>query len=252
MPDETKKSTRHRLAALGLSAGLLSGGAAGFLLTGSPSLAGAQDSASVSAQDATTTTVATTNSAPSGETPEANHSAGLTAALAPLVADGTLNQSQADAAVKAIIAAHPMGGRGGHGPDGPGGRGPGGPEGLEAAATVLGTTATELRTALGTDKSLADIAGEKGVEVSAVVDALYNAWLEHEATEVAAGQHTQAEVDARAADMKTRITEQVSTVRPVGGPGGRGGHGPGMGAPGQATGDQATADQAAATTTTEG
>lgn len=63
------------------------------------------------------------------------------------------------------------GGPGGHG-GGPGGRmGRGGP-GLDAAAEALGIETDELVTALKDGKTIADIAGEKGVDVNAVIDSM--------------------------------------------------------------------------------
>ena len=117
----------------------------------------------------------------------------------------------------------------GRGPGGPEGRGPGGPK-LEAAAKVLGVTAEELKTELST-KSLADIAKAKGVDITKVTDALTAEFKAHLDEEVASGEHTQAEADAKLAEFKTRVTDMVNNVRPAGAPEGRGpgGHGPGMG-----------------------
>ena len=86
-------------------------------------------------------------------------------ALAPLVANGTISQSQADAVIAALEAARPEGGPGfghgfGHGAD------------LEAAATAIGITEDELRTALQSGQSLAEIAQAHGVTPQAVIDAL--------------------------------------------------------------------------------
>ena len=110
------------------------------------------------------------------------------------------------------------------------GRGKGGPK-LEAAAKVLGITAEELKTELAT-KSLADVAKAKGVDIAKVTDALTAEFKAHLDEEVASGEHTQVEADAKLAEFKTRVTDMVNNVRPAGAPGGRGprGHGgPGMG-----------------------
>jgi lipoate-protein ligase A len=99
---------------------------------------------------------------------------------------------------------------------------------LEAVAKVLGVTAEELKTELAT-KSLADIAEAKGVDITKVTDALVAEFKVHLDEEVASGEHTQAEADAKLAEFKTRVTDMVNNVRPAGGPEGRGHGGPGMG-----------------------
>ena len=67
-------------------------------------------------------------------------------------------------------------------------------------------------------------------------------FTDKETAEVAAGEHTQAEVDAKIADFKTRLDDMVNGVRPAGGPGMggkgmRGGHGHGDGPMGDMDGD---------------
>jgi len=204
MATSPRITTRGKLAAVGLSAGLLAGGAAGFAFTGGATLAGAQD--------ATTTTEAPADSGATTPDQQAPHDH-LATVLAPLVENGTITQAQADAVIEAISAARPL-----HGPRDGGGR-----ErlrhGLEAAAKALDMTAAELRTALGDDKSIADVAEEKNVDIDTVIDAMYQSWLEAETAEVAEGVHTQAEVDARAPIVKERITESVDTVHPARGRG---------------------------------
>jgi lipoate-protein ligase A len=120
---------------------------------------------------------------------------------------------------------------------GHGGRGKGGPK-LEAAATVLGVTAEELKTELAT-KSLADVAKAKGVDITKVTDALVAEFKAHLDEEVASGEHTQVEADAKLAEFTTRVADMVNTVRPAGSPEGRGheGRGPrGHGGPGMGRG----------------
>jgi hypothetical protein len=102
-------------------------------------------------------------------------------------------------------------GRGGRGVD------------LSAAATALGITEDELRTALQDGKSLADVAADQGVDKQKVIDALVAAAKERLAAAVTAGDLTQAEADERSADLEARITEEVDEVH-EGGRGG-GGHG---------------------------
>lgn len=173
------------------------GGAAGAILS-FPSVSGAQTSS-----DSTSTATARPTAA---KVP-------LSDVIAGLVIDGTLTQSQADTVIAAIEAARPAGGRGG-----PGGRaGPG--MGLTAAATALGVTAAELRTAVQGGQTVAQVAASKGVDVQKVIDAMVAEYTAKEQAEVVTGEHTQAEVDAKIAGFPARATEIVNGTRPVGGPG---------------------------------
>lgn len=111
-----------------------------------------------------------------------------------------------------------------------------GPINLDNVAKVLGITTAELRTELQT-KSFATIAKEKNVDIQKVKDAITADVKAHLDEEVASGEHTQAEADAKLAKLKTRLDDIVNGVRPAGGPGmggrghhgGRGGRGHGMG-----------------------
>jgi hypothetical protein len=105
----------------------------------------------------------------------------------------------------------------------------GGGKGSEAVATVLGLTATELRTQLDAGKTLAQVATAQGVAVQRVIDAIVAEKQAHLAQEVASGELTQAQADAKSANITTKVTEMVNTVRPAKPAGGRGGHGRGRG-----------------------
>lgn len=202
----------NRLAVFGLTAGLLGGGAAGLLMTGT-TLASAQVS------DVTGTVAAP---AAGSATPAKGQWA--KSVLDGLVAKGTITQAQADEILAALNAARPA-----HGP----GKGPGrGFAKLDAAAKVLGMTVEDLRSALESGKSLAAVAGEKGIDVAKVVDALVAEFKAHLDQEVASGVHTQAEADQKLADARTRLEALVNGTAPAGGIGrGRHGHGPGFGGP---------------------
>ena len=228
----------RRLAVYGLTAGLLGGGAAGMLVTGT-TLASAQESGitgtvtdPAATTDSTTSDPGTTT-APAAPAPAAKPAKNdwAKATLDKLVADGTITQAQADKVLAALEAARPAKGPG-HGGPGRGGFGK-----LDAAASVLGMSVEDLRSALQGGKSLAAVAGEKGINVAKVVDALLAELKTHLAEHVSSGKNTQAEVDQMLADARTRIEAFVNGTAPAGGPGfgfggGRGGHhGPKGGAP---------------------
>jgi polyhydroxyalkanoate synthesis regulator phasin len=157
----------------------------------------------------------------------------ITDALSGLVSDGSLTQDQADEVAATLSEA----GVGGHG----GRHGDGGFD-LDAAATALGLSEDELRTALETDgATLAQVAEDAGVPVDTLVDALVQAQEERIAQAVEDGRLTQAEADERLADLDQRITEQVNSAEPRGGGRGHGGgHGPGGDGPGGDGGDAST------------
>ena len=151
----------------------------------------------------------------------------------------------------------------GEGRGGPGGQhGMKGGKGLDAAATAIGITAEELRTELQAGKSISDVATAKGVGIDTVIEAMVADMKAHLDEEVASGEHTQEEADAKLAEARTRITEMVNRTAPAraatgegeinglggddqgprggghGGPRGpRGGHGPLGGGMGGGTGE---------------
>jgi len=95
----------------------------------------------------------------------------------------------------------------------------GAPIASDAVAKALGLTATELQTQLQSGKSLADIAKAQSVDIAKVKDAIVADITAHFADEVKSGEHTQAEVDQKLADLKTHLDDIVNGVRPAGMPG---------------------------------
>ena len=189
---------KAKLAAVGLSAGLLGGGTAGMLLTQASGAGAATDTSSTSAA-ADSSTAAPTPGKP------------FQTVLDALVKDGTLTQDQADIVQAALEAARPAGGHGG-----PGGRGErGGGAGLAAAATALGMTEADLHTAVHSGKTIAAIAKEKNVDVNTVIDAMVAATKTRLDAEVKAGTLTQEQADTRLTEAKTRITDTVNNGRPA-------------------------------------
>ena len=115
------------------------------------------------------------------------------------------------------------------------------PNPLAIAAKAIGVTEAELRTELEAGKSIADVAKAQNVDVADVKKALLDNLKAHLAEEVASGEHTQAEADAKLAEATTRIDTMLTTA---GLPKGRGDHGAkGMGGH-RGPGKFATADLA--------
>jgi hypothetical protein len=185
-----------RLAAAGLSASLLAG-AAGFTI-GVTGTAGAQS-------DPPTTTAPSTTTKPSKVSR-------IREALQPLLDNNTLTQAQIDAVVQALQDAQPTnkvrpGAR-------LGGKGIGG-DSLSAAATAIGVTEDEVRTALRGGQSLAELATSKGVDPQTVIDALMAPAVERANAAVTAGKLTQAQADEQLANAKERVTAFVNGTAPA-------------------------------------
>lgn len=126
------------------------------------------------------------------------------------------------------------------------------PQILAAAAEALNMTEAELIAELQSGKSIKQVADAKNVDIDTVTKAMVAAFKAHLDEEVASGEHTQAEADAKLAEFKTRLDDMVNGVRPAGGPegrGGKGGHGGrhGHGPMGDAPAQQGTTPSAQGT-----
>ncbi|HEY1295859.1 MAG TPA: hypothetical protein VGJ60_22510 [Chloroflexota bacterium] len=118
------------------------------------------------------------------------------------------------------------------------GRGPGGPGGpragvrgfvdLQAAATALGMTPQQLRTAL-VGKSLAQVAGAKTTDVVNALTAAANKRIDEAQSN---GRLTPDQANTAKTNAANRINQFVNQVMPQGGPGTPGGQGRGPGGPG--------------------
>jgi hypothetical protein len=199
------------LAALGL-AGLTAGAGAGLVLTGGSGGAAAQTSPTAPDTTAPDSSAPDTSAPDSTDADTKDPGSWLQDALAPLVADGTITQDQADAVVAALQEARPDRGPGfGPGRHGPfGGRG----FGLEAAADALGVTEDELRTQLRDGKSIADVAEAEGVDIETVKVAMLEAFRSHEQEHVDSGRLTQDQADANIAAFEDRLDDIVTKTRP--------------------------------------
>lgn len=166
--------------------------------------------------------------------------------IAAHVTEGKLTQEQADAMLADVEArvtemvnktGLPMkGGKGEH-------RGEKGHAKFvsEGLASVLNLTVDELQTQLRDGKSLAAIAETQNVDIAKVKEVLTSEFKTHLDEEVASGEHTQEEADAKLEQFTSRLDDMVNGVRPQGemrggmhgngemrgGRHGRGGHGPG-------------------------
>lgn len=120
-----------------------------------------------------------------------------------------------------------------------GGRGHFGHVDLDVAADALGLSVEDLRAALQDGKSLAVHAGEQGVEVQALIDALVADAAADIDEAVAAGDLDADQAEERKANLAERITAMVNGELPLRGPGRPGGpgRGPRFGGGGPAAGD---------------
>lgn len=141
-------------------------------------------------------------------------------ALAGLVGDGTISEDQADAVAEELAGSGTMGHHG-HRHPGPGGHG-GFALGMDTASEALGLDRDELKDALHSGKTLADLAEEQGVEVDALVGDLVAAARERLAEAVAGGELT----EDRAAELEAELQERIDALVEEGVPFGRHG-GPG-------------------------
>jgi hypothetical protein len=139
-------------------------------------------------------------------------------ALAGLVKNGTINQSQADKVASTLATTIPDRGFGGHHG---GGRG----VDLDTAAGVIGVTTDQLQTQLQAGKTLAQIAQTKGISQTTLVSKLVTAEKADIAAKVKAGTLTQAQANSLVAGLQASVTQQVtSTCQGGGGFGHHGDH----------------------------
>lgn len=195
-----------KMTAVGLTAGLIAGAGAGLILEVSGSAGAASQTAAVAAVD----------DAATSEVGRPEPGQRLQEVLQPLVDDGTITQAQADAVIEALQAAAPKGRPGGPGRPGPG---------MQVVAETLGLTPEEIREAIASGQTLADLAEANGSSAEELVDAILAEIKEHLDEKVAAGDMTQEEADEKLAKAQERVTEFVNNTKPPKGPRHRGGPG---------------------------
>jgi len=138
--------------------------------------------------------------------------ADLRQALAGLVADGTLDQAQADRVTEAVQATRPE-----RLP--PAERPHGGRFDRAALAEAVGTSVPELREGLQAGRTLAQLAEERGLARAELVERMVAAGQAQLAEDVAAGALTQAQADTRRAQLQSRVEARVDQVNKPGPPG---------------------------------
>jgi hypothetical protein len=201
-----KLRRRAAIGVVGLAA-LGGGGAAVAASQSSPASPAAANSA-----------IATDAAGQLGVTPAA-----LTAAIKKAMTDqieaqvtaGTLTKAQATAIEARLAQADAplfaLGGRGGPGGDhGHGFGGPGGPVSLDAAATYIGVTATELRTQLEAGKTLAAIATANGKTADGLKAALTTAATKDLDAAVTAGKLTATQEKTILANLPARLDDEIN------------------------------------------
>jgi polyhydroxyalkanoate synthesis regulator phasin len=213
--ESNNQARRHRFAVLGVTAGLLGGGAIG-LLAATPSFSSAASTpnatAAAVAEPTDTSTDTSTDSTDPADRPDP--SARLRESLQTLVDDGTITSEQADAVATHLgsLRGERAGGMGRHG-----GGGRAGGANSAALAELLGLEAAEIRTALEGGSTIAELAEANGIEVQTVIDGLVAAANLRIDEAVADGHLTEDEAATKRAELVTRITDSVNTVHPVGG-----------------------------------
>jgi hypothetical protein len=202
----------RRGVGLGLGAGLLAGGAIGLLGVWPGSSSAADDTDVVA--DPTAIVVPSQDGTDDGtgdSTDDIRPDPGtrLRELLQPLVDDGTIDASQADA-VSSYLAEQRI-------ERGPAERAHGGPigHGLDVVADAIGIDADALREELRAGSKIADVATANGVDPQTVIDAMVADAQEHLDTAVANGRLDVAEAEERAVTLEERITDRANGETPL-------------------------------------
>lgn len=208
--------TRRKGLAVGLSAGLLGGAAAGlmFAMPGSTSAATDESTgdviaaiAQVDSEDpADDTNTPASDDATDDVDRLTDRTERIRGNLDEMVTDGVITAEQADAVAAHLAQSAPdrggVHGRRGHHAN------------FGTVTELLGIDGETLRTELQGGSTLAEVAEANGVSTDELVDALVADAMEHLDAAVENGRLDQAEADERAADLEERITERVTTARP--------------------------------------
>ncbi len=88
---------------------------------------------------------------------------------------------------------------------------------LDDAAEAIGIDEADLRAAVESGDTIADVAEANGVDVDTVIDSMVEAKAEHIAEKVDEGRITQEEADEKLADLEAKITDRVNGVEEAAG-----------------------------------
>jgi len=138
-------------------------------------------------------------------TPEVRASERVLELLGPLVEDGTITEAQAGAVAEVLAEGfeHRRGGRRGFG--------------LEAAAGLLGISVDDIRTALESGSTLADVAADNGSSADDLIDGLVADAEERLDEAIAEGRFDESEKADRIAEITERVTAMVNGDLPIDG-----------------------------------
>lgn len=129
--------------------------------------------------------------------------------------EGSLTRSRAEAVIMALIAGERPQPASPEPPRNNGlGRNPRGVPGAKVAAEALGMTPKELRRALRDGQTIAEVAAAVGIDPQTVIDAMVAAAKAKLDKQLAEGEITQEEADARLVRITQRITDLVNDGRP--------------------------------------
>jgi len=204
-----ERTKNKRGAAIGLTAGLIGGTAAGLVL-GVPGLTGAADGGTTVEPAAGLLQQVDEPEQTDTVAPDHEPGARIREMLQELVDDGTLSAEQADAVTSHMIENRPE--RGDR--PGRGGRHGQGRFGGEVVTELLGIDAETLRAELRGGATLVEVAAANGVTEEALVDALVADAMERIDQAVADGKIDAATAAERSADIEERITARVNGERP--------------------------------------
>jgi hypothetical protein len=142
--------------------------------------------------------------------PEARASERVLELLGPLVEDATITEAQAEAVAEVLAEGleRRRGGRHGFG--------------LEAAAEFLGISVDDIRTALESGSTLADVAAGNGSSADELIGGLVSDAEERLDEAIAEGRFDEFEKADRIAEITERVTAMVNGELPIGGHRGRG------------------------------
>jgi len=208
-PETAAPKARNRAVAVGLTAGLLGGTAAGMVF-GVPGLSSAASDVTVEPAALVQQTDGTT------EAPEARPEPGarIVEVLQPLVDDGVLTAEQADAVAAQLVEAAPdreqrRENRGERREARQDRR-----QAPEAVQELLGLSPEEIREQLRAGSTLGEIATAQGVDPQAVVDAIVAELTERVDGAVADGKIDAERAAERLEGAEERISDRVNNGRP--------------------------------------